>query len=382
MSACRRTAAAVAAASLLGLGAVTGESAGASSWTPAVREKMAGDATKVAPPALARIILRHPDALLTGIAEATLSEGSARHRQEGDAAGEGAAVTLREAAERAVAALDGHRPMSDVVHDLGVVAHIAADLDDPLLTTPAGADAAFASDFAIYVERNLMRFPVVFYGYLQADPNAAAGPQGGAGLDARPLGAPSGPAAGSASSEIEAQGLASAARARGYFPHIAQAYAGSGGTSKPFDVRSLPFGVASICYSRAVTDIARAWLNVWISAHGDLTGTPYLPGAPAAPAALPPVERSASVPRPSPGAVPAADRPRVEPAGSPPEAAGLDAEADPESRPDPDPNAPTINKVILGKSRKRLGKNVAQDPNHPDQARDPNSMEKNDASNH
>jgi hypothetical protein len=43
-----------------------------------------------------------------------------------------------------------------------------------------------------------------------------------------------------------------------------------------FDVRSLPFGIGSLSYSRSVSDTARLWLHLWKQAHGDLTGTPYL----------------------------------------------------------------------------------------------------------
>jgi hypothetical protein len=34
--------------------------------------------------------------------------------------------------------------------------------------------------------------------------------------------------------------------------------------------------VASLQYSRTVTDVARVWLAAWAQAHGDLTRTPYL----------------------------------------------------------------------------------------------------------
>ena len=43
-----------------------------------------------------------------------------------------------------------------------------------------------------------------------------------------------------------------------------------------FDDRSVPFAIASLAYSHAVNDTARAWIRLWRSANGDLTGTPYL----------------------------------------------------------------------------------------------------------
>ncbi len=357
-----------------------------SCWSPYVREKMVGDALKVAPPVLARIILRHPDALREGLARAAASEGSPEHRQDGDDAASGAAASLAAVARRAVAALDGHRPMADVVFHLGVMAHLAADLNDPFLATPAGISSAYAPDFALYAERNARRFPVVFYGY---DLHA---PEPGDRVAA------------------EEQ-----RRARGYFAHLERAYAEAEGSSASFDVRSIPFGVASICYSRAVTDIARSWLHVWRLARGDLAGTPYLPGATPAAAGALPIPSAASAPTGDPAAaawalgsahagaaqpgspgVAAADgawdpgpgpedeapeAPSGAGSGAKPRAAaalgstGVDA---PGAAPD-DPNAAPITKTILGKSRKRLSKGGAADPNAPVPP-DPNGQEKTDAS--
>ncbi|HET6277533.1 MAG TPA: hypothetical protein VFG08_02000, partial [Candidatus Polarisedimenticolia bacterium] len=42
------------------------------------------------------------------------------------------------------------------------------------------------------------------------------------------------------------------------------------------DERSIPFGIASLSYSQATTDIVRLWRYVWISVNGDLSGTPHL----------------------------------------------------------------------------------------------------------
>jgi len=210
----------------------------------------------------------------------------------------GAAAAMDAVARKAITAMDGHRPLSDVVFYLGVLAHLAADVSDPLLTASDGATASFAPDFPRYVERNLDRFPAVFYGYPD-EPRTLA-----------------------------AEALESARLARDYYGHLARAYAATGGSSEEFDVRSIPFGISSLCYSRAVTGIARAWLHVWRGAHGDLEGTPHL--AFASPARAP-------APAPAP-ARRAAESP------APPRPAAAEA-ADVEE-------APT--KIILGKSRRRL----------------------------
>lgn len=227
-------------------------------WTPAARERMVRDALKVAPPALLRIIARHPEALMDGLYRATEFEGQPHHRQDAATPGRGAAASLATVGAKAVDALDGHLPMRELVFYLGLAAHFASDLSDPVLTDPDGRASRFAADYALYVERNLGRFPVVFYGY-----PSGAGPAPAA-ADPPPV------------EWLEGEGHSAAATARRYFPHLDRAYLRSGGSSASFDVRSIPFGVASLCYSRAVTNIARAWLHIWRAARGDLTGTPHL----------------------------------------------------------------------------------------------------------
>ncbi len=232
--------------------------AGSSIWTSGVRRKMLQDALKIAPPALARILERHAAELTEGMALGEIFEGQPHHRQDGDTPGVGAAAALAAVARRAVEAMSTHRPMRELAYYLGLLAHFAADLSDPTLTAPEGTAALFTRDYASYAERNLDRFPVVFYGY-----PVLKGAQAVLAVPA-PF------------ESLEAEGHAAAGEARSYYAHLARAYELSGGSSHSFDVRSIPFGVASLCYSRGVTNIARAWLHVWRSARGDLTGTPHL----------------------------------------------------------------------------------------------------------
>ena len=46
-----------------------------------------------------------------------------------------------------------------------------------------------------------------------------------------------------------------------------------------FDDRSVPFAIASLAYSHAVTDASHLWIAIWRRANGDLSGTPYLAAA-------------------------------------------------------------------------------------------------------
>jgi hypothetical protein len=66
-------------------------------------------------------------------------------------------------------------------------------------------------------------------------------------------------------------------RARAEDGTLAKAYAAAPSWDDPiaFDDRSVPFAVASLSYSHAVTDIVQAWLAAWSRCHGDMGGTPY-----------------------------------------------------------------------------------------------------------
>ena len=44
----------------------------------------------------------------------------------------------------------------------------------------------------------------------------------------------------------------------------------------PLDPRSPLYGIAAVVYSHAINDTARAWLWIWKSANGDMTGRPSL----------------------------------------------------------------------------------------------------------
>src|SRR5258705_13955269 len=61
-------------------------------------------------------------------------------------------------------------------------------------------------------------------------------------------------------------------RARTEDGTLAHAYAEAPSWNDPaaFDDRSVPFAIASLSYSRSVTDIVQAWLAAWRLCHGDL----------------------------------------------------------------------------------------------------------------
>ena len=49
-------------------------------------------------------------------------------------------------------------------------------------------------------------------------------------------------------------------------------------TSAEFDDRSTAFGVASVCYSRAVTDVVNLYYYIWRQAGGDVRSAALMRG--------------------------------------------------------------------------------------------------------
>jgi hypothetical protein len=132
--------------------------------------------------------------------------------------------------------------MNAIVERLGGLAHLVADANNPFHV--ANSDArltASKGDFEHYFERRLPKFPTVFYGL---DPQFRLG----AYLDR------------------------TFARSAKFYPLVASEYFRNGArrTSATFDDRSTAFGVASISYSRAVTDVVNLYYFIWKEAGGDV----------------------------------------------------------------------------------------------------------------
>ncbi len=217
-------------------------------WTPRMEEKVALEAIRLMPPALHRILVRERAALVNGLREAAAEEAGPEHHLVPGQRGPSAANRVAALTEQAVKSIDKQRPFSRVASEMGALAHFICDLNDPLKVSGEG-ERPFAGDYYAYVERNLPKYPLVFYGWEDAILD-----QGG----------------------VEEFAHETARRARRYHEPIAAAYAaGDREAAGVFDERSLPFGIGSLSYSRSVTDTARLWLHVWKSAHGDTRGMPY-----------------------------------------------------------------------------------------------------------
>ena len=222
----------------------------ANAWTPAADQRIAGKAAQLAPNDLRVLIERYERDYKDGVTRAAADEGSDLHRyfvlsRSGQ---------LRERIERETAGIISMirtgKPMSDVVMRLGALSHYVADANNPFHV--ANDDPKLTNnheDYERYFERRLIKFPTVFYGL---EPNFQLSPF----LD---------------------QTFARTAR---FYPLIDEEYFrfGEAHTSAEFDDRSTAFGVASVCYSRAVTDIVNLYYYIWSHSGGDVRTAPVLRG--------------------------------------------------------------------------------------------------------
>jgi len=213
----------------------------AAAWTPRTQARIALEAARLAPPDLARQIERREASYREGVAAPFADADPARHVAGGG--GRLDRVIVEEAA-RAVEAIRAHRPFDEIVHQLGVVAHHVADANHPLAASaddPREAD--YYADFDRYLDAAEPRLPLVYYGAMP-------------GLDRR--------------EDVSSLVAATLARSRGLYPLVGREYRRIGFASGVgrFDDRSTAFGVASLAFSHAVTDVARVFRWVWLRAGG------------------------------------------------------------------------------------------------------------------
>lgn len=212
-------------------------------WTPKTQVTIAREGARMAPHDLYRQVLRHPRELEEG-ALAPFEDGDpARHLAASDGSGRLEEV-IGEEVERAIAAIRSHLPFERVVYQLGVVSHYVADANNPLATSSADAgEERYFTDYLRYLESAEPRLPVLFYGVYP-------------GLEER----------GSLAPLLDA----TLARGRQLYPLVGREYRRIGFESGVgrFDDRSTAFGVASLSFSHAVSDVGLVLRYIWVRAGG------------------------------------------------------------------------------------------------------------------
>lgn len=212
-------------------------------------ERIARKAAQLAPPDLRVLIERFEPEYKQGLARAQSDEGSESHRNDSQSG------RLRERIEReaqgTIAMIRSGQPMALVVERLGFLAHFVADANNPFHI--ANSDPRLEAshhDYEQYFERRLTKFPTVFYGL---DPSLQLAPY----LDR------------------------TIRRTERFYPLMSEEYFryGSRRSSAEFDDRSTAFGIASICYSRAVTDLVNLYYYIWRHSGGDVRSAPLMRGS-------------------------------------------------------------------------------------------------------
>lgn len=211
----------------------------ASAWTASTRVEMAEYALQVLPPDLERQIQRHQRRYQEGILngqtflDASLIESA-----------------IGREAEKAVRAITSHQPFSDIVFQLGVVAHWVALANDPLLGATATEELGYRQDYGRYLEHASQRFAVLYYGF------------------GRQVETPA---------DLDALIARTLRRGKVLAPMIDEDYRRVGAIDalRLFDDRSTAFGVGSLAFSHGVSDIASALRYIWLRAGGaDTRGLP------------------------------------------------------------------------------------------------------------
>jgi len=200
----------------------------AMAWTRASDERIAKKSAELAPPDLRLIINKFHDEYLRGVDEALATEGTDIHRRR-------LRERINEQTHGIVKMIRTNQPMSAVVAELGSLSHLVGDANNPFHI--GDDDAAARVDFEQYFERRLARFAPVFYGL---DRNFVP------------------------SNYLDKM----FARTTRFSPLMTEEYGRGNGST--FDDRSTAFGVASVCYSHAITDTVNFYYFIWKEAGGSV----------------------------------------------------------------------------------------------------------------
>lgn len=203
----------------------------AAAWLPESRLAIADWAARIAPPDLRGQIEHRATAFRAGVLASfeTPRDGELAARVAGEI-------------RQAIVMIEEHRPFDDVVYQLGVVSQLVAAAANPLdASDDDPQEARYYDDFLRYARSTEGRLKPVFYGVPADD---------GDGLE------------GVIAATLE--------HSRRLYPAVGREYRriGFADGRQRFDDRSTAFGVVSVAYSRAISDVAVALRYIWLRAGG------------------------------------------------------------------------------------------------------------------
>lgn len=216
---------------------------GAFAWTPRTEARIADKAAQLAPPDLRLLLDRFAPDFERGL-ESFDSDPAveARHTFVVSARRGALRADLQSEIDSAVRIMRRGGPIPDFVENLGRIAHLVGDANNPFhVANDPPRLMPSRADYEQFVDRRLEKFPTVFYG-LEWPVNV--GPY------------------------LER----SMQRTAGYYSLLDEEYFRTGArrSASEFDDRSTGFGVASISYSHAVTDLVHVYYHIWKEAGGDV----------------------------------------------------------------------------------------------------------------
>jgi hypothetical protein len=211
-------------------------------WTPASDQRIAQKGAALAPNDLRILIEKYSESYRQGLTRAEAEEGGEAHHYFAATRSGKLRERIQSETAAAIKGLRARQPLPDVVERLGYLAHFVADANNPFHT--ANDDPRLEPshvDFEEFFETRMRRFPTVFYG-----------------LDS----------AFTPSSYFDR----AISRASHFYPLMSEEYFrfGTRRTAADFDDRSTAFGVASVCYSHAVTDLVNLYFYIWRESGGDV----------------------------------------------------------------------------------------------------------------
>lgn len=211
-------------------------------WTPAAEQRIATKATQLSPPDLRFLIEKHNDAFRDGIAAAAREDVGENHRYYATTKRGRLRLVLRDEVRQTIVSM--RRPSSTrlFVERLGRIAHLVGDANNPFHADDSDPRLeGTRDDYERYFERRMTVFPTVFYGLeLELD--------------------------------LDRHLDSTFTRSAHLYPLVAEEYFRHGRrrSSAEFDDRSTAFGIASVSYSRAVTDLANIYYFIWKESGGDV----------------------------------------------------------------------------------------------------------------
>lgn len=213
------------------------------SWTTDGDLRIARKGASLAPPDLRLLLLEKFNAeYQQAVRDAALDEASETHRYFVLSRKGKLNSRLQGEVQDTIKMLRSRSGMGEVVSRLGLIAHLVADANNPFNVSNSDANlAASQDDFEAYFARKLQRFPTVFYG-LEPD------------------------------FRLDRYLASTFDRSANFYPLLSEEYFrfGERRTSDEFDDRSTAFGIASVSYSHAVTDLVNIYFHIWREAGGDV----------------------------------------------------------------------------------------------------------------